>query len=49
MERRSVELTLVVNKWDVGWGAMSLGWEVWVAEHSRGLCMPFPLFIFSAR
>ena len=38
-----VMLTLADYKWWVGWGAMSLGWEVWGSECADGLCAPFPL------
>ena len=39
-----MENNLMVNKWDMGWGAIALGWVVWVAERAHGLCAPFPLF-----
>ena len=44
MAQRSVELTLAVDKWDMGWGDMSLGWAGWGAEHAHGLCLLLPFF-----
>ena len=38
-----VELTLAVDKWYMGWVAMSLGWAGWVAERAHGICASFPL------
>ena len=38
IEKRCVELTLEVDKWEMGWGKMSLGREDWGAEHTHGLC-----------
>ena len=42
--RRGVELTLAVDKWDMGWVAMSLGWASWGAESAHSICATFPLF-----
>ena len=39
-----VELTLAVDNWEMGWGAMSLRWAGWGVERTNGLCAPFPLF-----
>ena len=30
------------------WGTMLRGWAGWGAEHTHGLCAPFPLFCFPA-
>ena len=44
MERRGAELTFAVYKWEIGWGAISLGWSGWVADYDHGICTLFPLF-----
>ena len=44
MVRRDVEITLVVDKWEMGWGDMPLGWAGWGAERAHGLFTPLPLF-----
>ena len=36
-----MKLILAGDKWDMGWGAMSLGWARWGAERAHGLCMTF--------
>ena len=40
---RGVEVKIAVDKWDMGWGAMSLGWAGWGSEHAHWLCAPLPL------
>ena len=44
MAQCTVELDLAVDKWEMGWGAMSQGWASWGAECSNGLCVPLHLF-----
>ena len=44
ISRRSVDLTLALDKWEMVWGAMSWGWAGWGAERAHGICAPFPLF-----
>ena len=49
MARHDGKVTLAGDKWDMGWGAMSLGWAGWGVERAHGICMPSPLFCFPAR
>ena len=49
MARGGVELTLAVDKWEMEWGGVSLGWVGWGAEHACGIFSPFPLLFFPAR
>ena len=49
MVRRGVNLTMAVDKWDMGWGEMSLWWEGWVAESAHGICAHFPLLCCPTR
>ena len=43
-----MDITLAVDKRDMGWVSMYLGWAGWGAERANGLCAPFPLFCFPA-
>ena len=43
MARRNVKLNLAVDKWEMGWGAMPLGWAGWGEEIAHGIYEPFPL------
>ena len=38
-----MELAFAVDKWDMGWGTISLVCEGWGAEHAHVICAPFPL------
>ena len=49
MAQCGVEITLEVDKWEVGWGDISLGWEGWGAERANGIFAPFPLLCCPAR
>ena len=44
MTRSSVNLTLTVDKWYMGWGEISLGWPGCGEESICGKFTPFPLF-----
>ena len=43
MAQCTVELDLAVDKWEMGFGSMFLGWEGWVVERDHGLSAPFSL------
>ena len=43
-EWRGMELNLAVDNWEMGWGAIYLGWTGWGADLSHGICMNLPLF-----
>ena len=45
---QGVDLSLAVDKWEMGWGTMYLGWADWGAERTHGICAPLPLFCFPA-
>ena len=49
MVRLCVEITVVVNNWEMGWGAMSIVWISWGVDFAHGIYAPFPLFCCSAR
>ena len=46
MARIGMYITLVVDKWEMGWGAMSLGWAGWSKEHTHDICTSFLLLPF---
>ena len=48
MARRVVELTLTVDKCQMGSGDIYLGWEGWGADCTHGICAPLPLFFCPA-
>ena len=43
MAQHVVELSLAVDKWDMEWGKMYMGWSCWGVESSNGLCDIHPL------
>ena len=48
MSRCGVELALAMDKWEMGWGVLSMEWSGLGEERAHGICIPFTLFCLPA-
>ena len=39
----------MLDKWEMGWGAMSLGWSGWRVDHAHGICATSPLVALTVK